>query len=167
MNKKTIYIILAVVAVGLIWSAVSAWTTRKAVEQIVETQTGGDVDYNADGTVNYTSDDGTFSTVNKLPDQWPKDAEQYPGATIIYSGYFNANEENSQAGASATLQTKDKAEDVMNFYKSNLEKEGWALESEANVNGGYILSATKEERTYSISISPSDEETTIIVGISE
>lgn len=164
--KTIIMTVVGLVVVGLVWSAVASWAGRKSVESAIESQAGGDVDYNADGTVTYTSDEGGVSTTGKLPDNWPSDAPVFSGATVAYAGYSTDGEGTSGTDLGAALTSTARLEDIIAFYKKSLTDNGWTIETEANVNGTTVLSAIKDQRTYSISIVPGEDLTTITVGIS-
>lgn len=163
--KKYIWAIIGLVIVGTIWAGISSWSARKNVETAVESQTGGDLNLNADSTATYTNDQGSFSTTGSLPSNWPSDAPQYKG-DIVYSGYTNPTEESDTSGASVSLTTKDSVDAITAFYKQSLSDNGWSISGESNINGTEIISATKDNRTYSLSIAPGEDVNSVTASIS-
>lgn len=157
MNKKIILIIVGIVVLWGLWSVVSGYLYRKSAENLVEGLTGVEVDTNRDGTATYTTDGGTISTSNKLPDNWPSDAPNYPGATITFSAAVNKTTENTNEGSSVTLSTKDETAKVVTFYKEELKKQGWEISEDANFNNITTLAAKKDSRNFSVMVSPAEE----------
>ncbi len=120
------------------------------------------VDVNVDGTVKVTTSEGTVTNENKLPDDWPGDVPTYPGATVQVSGVMNPDAE--QKGASAMLQTSDAVTDVIAFYKTQMAAQGWTVDATMQLNGGTVMSSSKDDRAMSVSIMPAGDKTTITIG---
>lgn len=165
--KKYIWIIVLVVGAGLVWMVVRSFLVRKGAEAIVESTTGGQVNYGADNSVTYTNEEGSVSTSNTLPANWPSDVPNYPGATVVYSGYSNPTDASSGAGAGATFTTPDDNTKVAAYYRDNLVKQGWQIAGESTAASTNIISATKDSRNLAISISRSENLTSIVVGIDQ
>jgi len=168
--KKYMWIIIAVIVVGGVWSMIGRYAARKSAEALVEGITGTDIKTAADGTATYTTDEGTVSTSNKLPDSWPSDAPKYPNATVTFSGSSNSTASSPDSGIGVTLATSDDINKVNEFYKTNLVKEGWEITSDASFNGTTTLAATKANRQFGVYISPTTETgktgSTMVISIS-
>ncbi|MFH0969316.1 MAG: hypothetical protein V1804_02310, partial [Patescibacteria group bacterium] len=63
--------------------------------------------------------------------------------------------------------TSDTANDVIAYYNQQLPEKGWKIEGTANLGGSNMITATKETRTLSITISSADSNTTITIGFGE
>lgn len=167
--KKYIWIIVLVIVLWIVGAAISAFMARKAADAVVKGLTGVDVKTGADGTVSYSTGDGSVSTKNELPSNWPADAPKYPGAVVTFSGSTNSTSSNPDSGLGVTLTTGDDVAKVTAFYKENLVKQGWELTGDANMNGTATLSAKKDSRQFSVYASPVEEGKTgsaIIISIS-
>ncbi len=120
------------------------------------------VDVNADGTVKVTTSEGTVTNENTLPDNWPQDIPAYPGATVRVSGVMNPGA--ADPGASAMLESSDATTDVIAFYKTQLAAQKWTIDATMQLNGGTVLSASKDNRAMSLSIMPAGDKTAITIG---
>ena len=78
-----------------------------------------------------TDDNSSFSFSGTLPSGFPTDAPIYPGSKVGYSSSSNGE-------YSVTLSTTAKVADVMAYYKQNLPKNGWTIESEQSFFGSSI-----------------------------
>jgi hypothetical protein len=133
-----------------------------ALEEIIESQGGGDVDIDSDdGEITIESDDGSFSSSSsgELPEGWPDDVPlpddfEIQGSSRIADG--------SSGGAVLTVSgmTGMSVEEVQEFYTSALD--GWteglnmvnssggtdsltlALEHDEIENRGLMLSASND-----------------------
>ncbi len=89
---------------------------------------------------------GTDFTDPKLPKDYPNDAPTYSNAKISYS-----SSNGDGANISVTYSTKDSADTILAFYKSNLEDNGWEITSQGSVYSDY-LNATKDDKNFYISV---------------
>lgn len=147
MSKKTIYIIIGVVVVLAIVGYVAMNMTR--------TSSDDNYQQNADGTQTYSNNEGSVTTGagTGMPSSWPADAPlNYAGATIIYSG--NSNPQTGKAGAVVSYSLKNvQPEDIASYYRQTLAAKGWKIAGDAYVGTQIILGATKDTRTFAISVS--------------
>lgn len=127
-----------------------------------ETTQNGEVNVDADGTVHVETSEGTATTANKVPSDWPSDAPAYPGADVQYSA--SANVEAGQQAA-LVLTTKDTAEQVVEYYKETLTGNGWSMTSTMQGGDSTLMSAEKGDRAVSIVIGSSEGETTVTLGV--
>lgn len=156
-SKKNTYIVVGVVIlIGLGWFLSRGSYILPG---------GVNVDKNLDGSATYKNGD-TSVTVGKntYPDNWPSDAPKYPNAQIQYSA--SSNPESGETGAIISFTTSDKLQQVIDFYKSELAKNGWKIEQTATVSQMTAISGSKDKMTYSVQIVSDDKgNTTVTVAI--
>lgn len=70
-------------------------------------------------------------------------------------------------GSIATLTTKDSMEDVTAWYQSELEANGWAVEASFDMGEMKILTFKKDNREGGVTITKSEEETSIMLSINK
>lgn len=150
-QKKLWYIISGVLVVIILGWLLSGVFARKGAERTFEQVTGGKVNYGADNTTTYTTDEGSVTVGGgSLPDNWPSDAPQYPGAQIQYSG--SSNPQTGEAGASIVFQVSATAQTVVEYYKRELLAKGWKIDTTATVGPATTLGATKGGKTFYVYI---------------
>lgn len=129
---------------------------EKLAENILEKATGEKVDVNsADNSLTITSDEGTMSFGStELPKNFPTDVPLYPQNTLTFA-HVGAGEDADSA--SATFESDDSVDKVSEWYKSQIESNGWKIDSTDTWGSGaekYVnYTATKGERTLSIGVS--------------
>ena len=155
---------LAVLAIALLaCGKLREKIAEKAVEKTVERATGQDVDLDK-GHV--TMKDGKGNTTEwgagtKLPDDWPKELQPYPGSTLV--GSF-VTRQNGKLNGSVAM-TSDAAPDkIFDHYQSKLD--GFTFKSETNFNGNRIKQFAKEQRTVTITVTPDDKATRVNLVLS-
>lgn len=160
MNKK-ILTIAGVVAVLVVAGAASQWLGKSATERAIEAATGGNADVDvSDNNVTVKTDQGTWSTSDKLPADFPTDVPVYPGAKVQGS-VASAGQDNT--GHYAGLETTDALDDVIAWYKKEVKSAGWTIVTDATVNGSLILSATKDSRGLSVTVTKEGDK--VVVGL--
>ncbi len=167
-SKKTWIIIVAVIAILIIWSVVqtmSGFMGRKMVESLIEHSVTeeADVDMNSDGTINIQTKDGSFSSGNVIPKEWPTDVPAYDGAEVTYSA--SASPEEGKSGMALILATDDAAADVKSFYEAKLTSEGWTLTNTLQGGGSIVITAEKDGRQLSVIMNEADGKTGITLGV--
>ncbi len=154
MDKKKLMIIGGVVAVLLVAGAVNKFVGKSAAERALEAATGGDVEVTENGDeTTVTTDQGTWSTSDSLPKDFPSDVPLYANAKVqgsLVSG------DTASTGHYVGLETSDALAAVVVWYKKELEAKGWSTVTAAVVNEGHIFSATKDGRVLSVTISEAD-----------
>jgi hypothetical protein len=101
---------------------------------------------------------GEFGENARIPDGFPEDVPVYSDARVV--GGMVAGE-----GAMLTLQTDDDPDQVAEFYRERLVKEGWSLGPPMDVMGRRLLSFEKGDRSGAVQISPEAGDTTILITI--
>lgn len=137
------------------------------MERMIEKSTGdkADVDFDESGNMKLTTHEGTFATGQQLPTDWPADAPVYAGADVQYSASVNPT--NGKPGKAVVLMTSDDAATVKAFYAAELAKQGWESVEDIQTPAGYVLSAKKDTRAFSLLIAGAEGRTTITLGVSE
>lgn len=125
MSKK-ILILMVVSAVFSVGCAQKV--AEKAVERAIEKETGGKAKVNTqEGTMELETKEGKVQIgTNKLPEGFPDDIPVYKDAKITSSL-------KAEDGYSLTMNTEgDELQVIADYYKSELEKEGWKSVMAAN-----------------------------------
>jgi hypothetical protein len=102
--------------------------------------------------------------LDELPGDFPSDVPVYEDATII----------STVAGAGAqegihnvSMKSADSLADVVAWYKSEIPSKGWTVEADANYGGYQVLTATKEARSLTVSITGADGDVVISLAVTE
>lgn len=132
--RITLLLLIAVLAVAVVGCQSIA---EQATEAAVEQATGVKIDKSGD-EVTIQGEDGsevTASSGGELPDGFPADVPVYEG-NIIAS--VKAPE-----GYSVTIEAASDVATVFDWYKTELDSQGWEIKSEVKVQDGGALSAEK------------------------
>jgi len=153
-----LYVIVAIIVLALVGWLIMRGNTSDL--PLPDAQRGG--------AAAVSSQDGSVSVgpATTMPANWPSDVPTYAGASLQYSG--TSNPSTGEAGSAIVFTTKDTADAILTFYKTQLVASGWKIEGEANVSGMTTLGATKDTRNLGMYIAPSTEgvDTTVTIGIS-
>ncbi len=154
---------VALVAVLLLASCSTAAVQERVLQDAVGDQ--ADVDVDADGTMHVETSEGSFTAGNtELPADWPSDAPAvYPGASITYSATVNPSTGNP--GSAVMMTTDDAGNAVASFYKSALADKGWQVSATMEGGGNTIITATKDDRTFSMILAAAGDQTSITLAI--
>ncbi|MCR4306502.1 MAG: hypothetical protein NUV42_00880 [Candidatus Yonathbacteria bacterium] len=172
-NKKTIIIVIAVVAIIALGTLAKGFLggsmAERAAERAIERAGGGDanVDFRGDNTATYKSDEGSVTVGENvsLPSNWPSDVSMVRDAKIYYA--MSSNPSTGGAGIGAMFGTSQSVSEVLGYYKTELPKQGWTIEGELSMAGASVLSATKGDRSLSVTVATGDNETSVTIGVSE
>lgn len=155
-------------AVGvLLLAGCTQQVSEKIMEDAMEKSNGGEakVDMKADGSMEIETDEGTFTTGDDVPADWPEDAPIYTNAKVSYAATMNPT--TGESGNAIVLMTTDSVADVVAFYKEEISNYGWTMGEGMQGGGTEILSATKDDRVLSIIIAGSNGQTAITIGVSQ
>lgn len=159
MNKKMLMIVGGVVVVLLVAGAASRFVGKSAVENAIEDATGGKVNIDGNGgDITVKTDEGTWSTSDKLPSDFPADVPVYPGSKVQASV---AAAQQQGGGTYAGLETTDSTDKVAAWYKTEVVAKGWTISTNLEVDGGLMIGATKDTRELVITVSKDEAKTTI------
>jgi hypothetical protein len=147
-------VIIGLLVIGVLSKGVGQRANDSAAERAIEAATGGKVDVDSEsGEVTVKTDQGTWSTSDKLPANWPSDVPVYPGAKVTASVAGAGDQAN---GSYASLESSDTVAAVIAWYKKEVPGAGWTVETDAMVSGSLMLSATKSERALSVTVTAED-----------
>lgn len=136
------------------------------VENVIENQTGikADLENGAGGVMTFT-DEKTGATVNvgggSIPTDFPKDFPIYPGAKVTSS--LSGGQQENGNGFWVTLATEDTTTDVVTYYKTALNTNGWSVQASYTADDTTTQTVKKGILSGNISIMRADEGTTQIV----
>lgn len=136
---------------------------ERATEEAIEGQTGNKVDIK-DGGVTIQGEDGSTTNIGEgaeVPAEFPKDVPVYDGTVL--GAFSNAD------SWTLNIETADDPKTVIEFYVAQLEKEGWAKESQADMGTGGMYSAKKDgNRTVTVVAAKgesADDKTSVTVSV--
>lgn len=169
-NTLLIIIIVLVVLFGagflglrFISGKISEKVGEKSAEKLIEGLSGGNVDIDKNGEdVTIKTKDGTISSSNELPSNFPKDFPIYDNAKVSGSLSTSNNDDN---GSYVTFETSDSASKVTSFYKTELPAQGWSVESESTFGELTTLSTKKGTQEAVITISRDSDNAKTIIGV--
>lgn len=167
--KLVVIIIGGLVLVSLVGYFIFNKLSRKigetAVENMINSQTGGKVDIDTsgeNGKVTIKMEDGTvqYSTGGnvKLPDGFPQELIIATDAKLI--GASSANN-----GNTVIYQTNSEQDTLFSDYITKLTSLGWKKEMEVDTAEGKMLNFTKDKFTAVISIEKNGSEDTSMKNI--
>jgi len=117
------------------------------------------------GTVTVTGKDGKTATLNfnqnKIPDDYPKDVPVYSAKVVMSQ---SASEKNAR---NLMLESADAADKIADYYKKELERNGWKTETTVATSGLQMLGANKDQRQVMIQITDSGGKRNIMQVLSD
>lgn len=122
-------------------------TGEKMAEKLIESQTGGKVDIDSDkGKVTVKTKEGEEIVMGEgqLPANFPKDMPIYPGAKPSGSWISTTKE---GKGVMVGLETNDGKNKVVSYYRTELPKNGWVIETTTTTDDGAIYIVKKNNRS--------------------
>ncbi len=160
LSKKTMMIIGGVLVLLVLAGAANRMFSKSAAERVIESATGGNANVNSNGDVTVKTDQGTWSSSDKLPSDFPSDVPVYPGSKVQAS--VAATQEQG-GGIYAGLESTDSIDKVVNWYKKEVSAEGWKATTNLEVDGGLMLSGTKDTRDLVVTISKDGDK--VVIGL--
>ena len=142
------------------------------VEKAIESKTGvkTNIEDLEKGKMTFT-DPKTGAKVdigsNQVPDTFPKDFPIYPGAKVASS--LSGAQAGKSNGFWLTMTTNDSSDKVVSFYKTELTKNGWTVDSTFTANDMNTQGISKGTWKGSLSMGKSspDSETQIVIILGE
>lgn len=117
-------------------------------------------------TMKITGSDGKQVSVDfnagSVPADYPKDIPVYGGAKTVMAQ--STNEKNAHT---LMLETADPVNKIADFYKSELEKNGWKTENTVATGEMHMMNATKDKRDLLVQIMNSNDKRTISQIVTE
>jgi hypothetical protein len=90
-----------------------------------------------------------------LPDGFPEDVPIPEGSKVMYSTSSGSD------GISVALSVKDAPKEVFAFYAERLGEEGWEIGQKVEMDAFYMVSASKEGREVSATVTGEGEGTVV------
>jgi outer membrane lipoprotein-sorting protein len=138
---------------------------EEAVEKKIEDATGGEAEVDlSEGTVEVKgkTEEGEYAMTTgeetEIPDDFPGDVFIYKPSTAVMAMMV-------PEGHSLTLITKDDQTKVMEAYKTEMEKNGWAREGSMDMGGHMMLVYKKDGRMANVTVMKADGKTQINVTV--
>ncbi|MFA5995719.1 MAG: hypothetical protein WCW27_02970 [Patescibacteria group bacterium] len=155
MKKITWLLVLS--SIALTGSGCAKNLAEQAAEKVIEKQTGQKTDIQLNnGSADVTIGDTTTSlgSGTSVPTNWPTDVPLeeniIPKASLV-----------NTTTATLSYNTTKAANDVINFYKQQLNNKGWKEEASTQANGTYSYITTKDKKktmiTYSADPTSADQ----------
>lgn len=154
-NKMILIIIIVVVALCVLCSGIGLvfqFVINKASDEVSDNLTEESINNAIENGVEKSIEDNTDKNSDvdfslngdaKLPDGFPSEVKMYDGAKISSSTRVKDDNGNYEYTVIATADAS--GEDVVDFFKSSLEKKGWEVTSESNIFG-FSLSMEKDNQ---------------------
>lgn len=165
-KMNTIYIIIGIVALGVVYFASSYFSP----ERVLERATGVNYDVNSDGngTIKIKGEDGAQVEVStegtaSLPKSWPDTLPIYKNAKIENSGTISDGK--GTKSLTLTFTVNDNANDVIAYYTDKLSSNGWVSAANINTGDGAMISAQQGENVATAYISKSEKETSVSLTV--
>jgi len=158
-GKKLLFLAMLVIAVGILSGCQNA--AEKAAETAIEKSTNGQADVDIDNdTATITTDDGSLEVGEdvSLPDGFPSDVYIIDG-TIVSAMTLTEGE-----SYTVSIKTDESVNSVKEEYEEELADDGWEVTMSLAIQDGFSLSATKDDRTVTLSIGTDDEETVVVIN---
>jgi len=135
----------------------------RIASRAVSLASGKDVKVDVEGeTVTFTDAEGEVTVRGgkgtELPANFPKDVPVYKGAEILQTS--------SHAGTdfSIAFQTRDAVDKVADFYKNEMESEGWESEQALTMPNRAILAYKKGNRMVTLMIAADEDGGTVVTA---
>jgi hypothetical protein len=133
------------------------------------TTTDGQVTYKEKGkdagSVKVTGKDGKTATLEfhqgRIPDDYPKDVPVYSGKVVMAQAISEKNARNLM------LETSDSAGKIAEFYRKELERNGWRTETTVATGSVSMIGANKDQKQIVIQITDSGGKRSIMQVLSD
>jgi hypothetical protein len=99
-----------------------------------------------------------------IPDEFPNEIPIYPGA-MASQGKGTISK--GVPMAAVQLETSDSPEEVYEFYKDQLSRNGWTIQEREGLEGKNAVSATNGKCTTTVMATPADDGGTLVFLLSE
>jgi len=164
-NIILIVVIVVVLGIAGLWfgGVFQREAAEEAAENAIEAATNGsaNVELDTDGSMIFETDEATMEINSggaELPDGFPTDV-------YVVDGTIQAAASTAEDAYTLTIQTDKAVADVKAEYQEQLAAEGWAQTLSIDLEGGSSLSAEKDNRTLTVSISHPEDMTIVVVGV--
>ncbi len=160
MSYKKIWLATLLVFAVVFLGGCTKKMAEKTAERAIEQNVGGraEVDLQND-QVTIQTEQGTYQAGEDvaLPADWPEDIY------VIAGRIMAAMQVADNDGYSVSVATEKTVGEVKTEYENELKNSGWTLNLQMDYGDSAMVSATKGERTVTVSITASSEETTVTI----
>lgn len=158
-------LVAGVLIIGLVFvlggcKSVEDKVAEEVTGGIIGSATGGDVEVD-DDSVTFETDEGDVTVAGgegTLPDAFPDDFPVYDDADVASSTSFEGE---GQVQYHVTLATSDSVDDVYEWYKDELDSQGWTIDEDMKMSTDdgetAALSVTKGDMGASVTVSEGGE----------
>lgn len=157
MHRRVLSVVLCVaLIVAVLGIAGCQEIAETAAEKAVKGATGVDVDSDS-GEVTFEGKDGNSTTIDTENATVPKG---WPEAAPVYDGTITASFENEYEGKTSyqlVVETDDDQADVHAWFESELEKNGWTIETNMKTDSGGMIIAVKDDLRFTTATGNGDE----------
>ncbi|MFA6410925.1 MAG: hypothetical protein WCW26_05135 [Candidatus Buchananbacteria bacterium] len=157
MTNKKFLALLLISVFSLTLVGCGKTIKEKAVEKYLEQAPGiKNIDLEENKSMTITDDQGNVisnSIDGSLPPNWPKEVPYYQKGKIETASSMPLPNGNM---LTIGLNTSDSANEISAFYKTELIKLGWKIDSESTFGSNYLLVATKDK--YNVRVGINKEE---------
>ena len=158
-NKKiwlAVFLVVAVVFLGGCTKKVAEKTAERSIEKNIGTQANVDL---ADNQLTIETEQGTYQGGENLsvPSNFPDDIYVIAGKIVAL---MNVTDDYS---FSLTVVTNQSVAEVKSDYETKLKAQGWSIDTQMDYGESALVSASKADRTTTVSITNDSEGTTVTV----
>jgi outer membrane lipoprotein-sorting protein len=160
MTNKKIWLaallVIAVVFLGGCTKKMAEKTTERAIEKNIGSQANVDLGSNQ---VTIETEQGTYQGGENLslPSNFPDDIYVIDGKIIAL---MNVNDDFSH---SLTISANKSVAEIKADYENKLKDKGWKIELQMDYGESAVVSASKADRTVTVSITDDNEGTTVTI----
>lgn len=159
-KNKFLILSIILVAIGFLFSGCTKKVAEKTTEKIIEKNVGSEanVDLNND-QLTIENEQGVYQVGEKvsLPDGFPDDVYVIDGNIVA------AMAMTEDQGYSVSVVTNKSVSEVKSEYEEKLKSADWNINLRMDYGESATLSATKANRTVSVSATASNDGTTVTI----
>ncbi len=159
-KNKFIYLSLLLLAVVFIFSGCTKKVAEKTTERAIEKNIGSQADVDlADNQITVATEQGTYQGGENLslPANFPDDIYVLDGKIVAAMTLIE------KENYSVSILTEQSVGEVKSKYESELKASGWTINLQMDYGESAVVSATKADRTVSVSISNNSDGTTVTI----
>ncbi|MFH1946761.1 MAG: hypothetical protein ABIJ23_01225 [Candidatus Magasanikbacteria bacterium] len=163
MDKKLILLTITIISLVVVSGCGQKSLTEKQIEKAMEDQMGQDVNVDLDsGAVKIETADGVSLETGEdvsLPTDFPTDVYVVDGQVIsVMKNVMGADYQ-------VTIKTDKSVPEVKDLYEEKLVDDSWEIGQSFAMADVVMLSASKDDRTVSISVSDDEDSDGVLVII--
>lgn len=154
LGTAFIVLVFSFLALGFLAKSALQKNAEKGIAKVLKKELGKNADVNLNkDSIEVKTDEGSFSTSTKIPDNFRKDIPIYPDSKVTSSLIGDPKDSKQGPILAVTFESTDTSEKVSKYFKNELEKNGWKIIASSNYGNSYTYSAEKDSITVVIVIS--------------